>query len=243
LDGKPGLYRKSARAYSQLTESDHKHATACYYALVTEIDGQFGKLMNKLKESGQLDNTVIIFTSDHGELLGAHGLYTKNISAMEEVYHIPMLAAGLNIAEGAVPDARVGLHDLYPTILELAGIDYEKVPDSASFAGLLAEPSSREAEFQQGYAEYHGGRTLVTQRVAWDGKWKYVLNGFDFDELYDLQEDPHELNNLIDDARYKEQLAQLSLLAWSKIRETNDHSLLNSHYISLRVFGPGPILK
>ena len=240
LEGQPELYRVTAKIWQGMTEQQKKEAAACYYASITEIDQQYGRLIDTLEASGQLENTIVIFTSDHGELLGSHGLYCKNISAFEEVYHIPLIVSGPDVAKGAVTSARVGLHDLCPTLLELTGSKQIEVGDSRSFAAVLADPENYESHFQQGFAEYYGGRIHLTQRVVWDGDWKFVFNGFGMDELYNLEADPFELNNRAEDPTCDNQLRLMLAQMWHRIEATGDHSLLNSHYPPLRLARYGP---
>ena len=121
LADRPGLYRRAQRIWSQLDEEQKRLARACYFGSITEIDGQFGRVLDFLEQSGQRENTVIILCADHGDLLGAHGLFYKDISVFEEVYRVPMIVSAPSGARGALCDARVGLHDLCPTLLELAG--------------------------------------------------------------------------------------------------------------------------
>jgi arylsulfatase A-like enzyme len=239
LKGRPGLYRQAAKIWGNLTEQERKEAMACYYASITEIDSLFGNLIDKLRDNGQLENTIIVLTSDHGELLGTRGLYTKNISAAEEVYNIPMVVSGPGISQGVVSTARIGLHDLCPTLLELTGCSPFTAPDSRSFAAVLNDPA-QEANYQTGYAEYHGGRILISQRVVWDRSWKLVFNGFDESELYDLASDPFEMNNLINAEEHQGRLESLFRQMWQTMKLTGDHSLYDSHYAILRIapFGP-----
>ncbi len=239
LAGRPGLYRKAARAWADLTEKQKREAAACYYASITEIDQQFGRLYTLLDAAGALDNTIVIFTSDHGELLGAHGLYCKNISGYEEVYHVPLVVAAPGLGRG-ISAARVGLHDLCPTILELAGADPIDGIDGQSFVPALRDPAQNSAQYAAGFAEYHGGRYRLTQRIYWKDSWKIVLNGFDFDELYDLAADPDELHNLIDAPECAGKVAEMMAGLWQKVRESGDHSLLNSYYPALRLAACGP---
>lgn len=241
LTDKPGIYRKAVRTWADMTDRERREAAACYYASITEIDQQIGKLIDLLEERGELENSIIIFTTDHGELLGAHGLYCKNYSAFEEVYNIPLIVCGPEVAQGVVSNARVGLHDLCPTLLEMVGLDPIDVPDSRSFLPVLMDPEGRSSDFTVGYAEYHGTRYKLTQRVLWDGEWKFVFNGFDFDELYDLEEDPYEMKNLAGEAAYQERVCEMMAKVWRIIGETGDHSLYNSHYPALRVAPCGPL--
>ena len=240
MSDRPGIYRKAARTWADMTERHQREAAACYFASITEIDAQFGRLLDAVEQAGRMENTVVVLTSDHGELLGAHGLYCKNFSAFEEIYNIPLIVSGPGIAGGAVSEARVGLHDLAPTLLELAGADPIGAPDSRSFADALRDPDGESKRFAKGFAEYHGGRYRITQRIVWDGPWKLVWNGFDFDELYRLDEDPYEMRNRIDDPECGPHVERLMRAAWKVIRDTNDRALLNSHYPILRVAPVGP---
>jgi arylsulfatase A-like enzyme len=241
LKDRPNLYRKAGRVWRGMTDRQKREAAACYYASITEIDEQFGRLLDFLDESGQTEDTVVVLTTDHGELLGSHGLYCKNFSAFEEIYNIPLVIAGPGVAKGVVSQGRVGLHDLCPTLLELlvgGSFDYA---DSRSFKDLLENPLEREKAYDFGYAEYHGGRYRLTQRVVWDGPWKFVHNGFDEDELYNLEEDPHELVNRIEDTNCVEVIQRLTLGMWRVVKATGDKALLDTHYPIMRIAPYGPL--
>ena len=121
LSDQPNLYKRAAQVWRDWTDREHREAAACYYASISEIDQQFGRLLERVERAGQLENTIVVMTSDHGELLGAHGLYCKNIGAFEEIYNIPLVMAGPGVAPAAVSDVRVGLQDVGQTLLELVG--------------------------------------------------------------------------------------------------------------------------
>ena len=91
LSGQPNLYKRAAQVWSDWTDREHREAAACYYASISEIDEQFGRLLERVENAGQLENTIVVLTSDHGDFLGAHGLYCKNIGAFEEAYNIPLV--------------------------------------------------------------------------------------------------------------------------------------------------------
>ncbi|MCC7407683.1 MAG: sulfatase-like hydrolase/transferase [Phycisphaeraceae bacterium] len=240
LAGRPNLYRKAADIFRGLTDQQKRQARACYLASVTEIDEQFGRLIHAVEAMGQLDNTLILFTTDHGECLGAHGLYMKNVGAFEEIYNIPLILAGPGVAHGVTSGGRVGLHDLCPTLCDLAAVDPIHSADSRSFAPLLRDPLAHAADFTTGFAEYHGTRQLLTQRIVWDGSYKLVHNGFDFDELYNLADDPHELRNLANLPEHRPQLRRMMALAWQSMKRTGDHTLVNTGYPILRLAPIGP---
>ena len=239
---RPGLYRRAQGIWSQLSEAQKREARTCYYASITEVDAQFGRVLDFLESTDQLNNTLIIMTADHGDLLGAHGLFFKDISAFEEIFRVPLLIAGPGVQPNRLCRARVGLHDLCPTILELTGCTPFDVPDSRSFARFLAGPEPVAPEWQQGYAEYFGNRHRLTQRVVWDGPWKFVFNGFDFDELYNLDDDPWEMKNLAGDPAYAERHAAMMRLYWEYATRTGDTPLSETLYPALRlgVVGPSP---
>lgn len=177
--------------------------------------------------------------ADHGDLMGAHGMYCKGYSAAEEIYNIPMIVAGPGVARGVVTPARVGLHDLCPTLLELAGCEGFDAPDSQSFANLLKDPAQQAGNFTTGFAEYYGSRIPMFQRIVWKGRFKYVLNGFDFDELYDLEADPGEMTNLIDSPAHQSVLEELVTFLWQRVHATGD-PLEKAQYPMWRIapFGP-----
>jgi arylsulfatase A-like enzyme len=242
LEDRPGIYRKAARVWEDMADRQHREAAACYFASITEIDAQFGRIIARLEEAGQLENTIIVFLSDHGELLGAHGLYCKNFGAFAEIYNIPLIVTGPGLPSHVQTTARVGSHDLCPTLLELVGAEPFDVPDSRSFASVLRDPGGHEHQFTTGFAEYYGNRVILTQRVVWNGDWKFVFNGFDFDELYDLADDPGETRNLAQDPAYRDRLRAMTAQMWRTVRDTGDHSLLNSQYPILRVAPYGPAI-
>lgn len=239
LAGRPNLYKRTAKVWSDWTDREHREAAACYYASISEIDEQFGRLLDRVARAGQLENTIVVLTSDHGDLLGAHGLYCKNVGAFEEAYNIPMVVAGPGIAEAEVSDARVGLQDVGQTLLDLVGAQPLGEIDGRSFAPVLASPQET-AEYQEGFAEYYGGRYIVSQRLLWDGDWKFVHNGFDYDELYNLADDPFEMNNLAQDPAYAEKAEEMTRRMWQIVVESGDHSLYNSHYATMRIATGGP---
>ncbi len=239
LEGQPNLYKRTAQVWSDWTDREHREAAACYYASISEIDEQFGRLLDRVERAGQLENTIVVLTSDHGDLLGAHGLYCKNVGAFEEAYNIPMVVAGPGVADAAVSDARVGLQDVGETLLEMAGAQPLGEIDGRSFAPVLARPHET-ADYQEGFAEYYGGRYIVSQRLLWDGDWKFVHNGFDYDELYNLAEDPYEMNNLAQNPAHAHKTEEMTRRMWQIVVESGDHSLYNTHYPTMRIATGGP---
>jgi arylsulfatase A-like enzyme len=240
LTDRPALYRREQGIFAGLTDDEWRLAQACYYGRISEIDHQLGLLLAALEASGQAEKTVIIFTADHGKYVGGHGFEAHNVGAFEEIYRIPLVVAGPGVARGAVAEARVGLHDLCPTILELAGLPALPGSDSRSCLPLLRDPASQAAAYTEGFAEYHGTRFPLCQRIVWEGPWKFVFNPFADDELYHLGEDPHEMRNLAALPAYADDLRRMTTRMWQHLHRTGDQTLLNTHYYSMRLAVVGP---
>jgi len=175
-------------------------------------------------------NILLIFTADHGQTLGSHGgLTDKGWHHFEEIQRIPLIVrmperfAGRE--PGEVLEEWISLADLYPTILDLAGEDYQDIPrHGRSLLPLLeeAETTWRHAVF----VEFNGVNSLATTMVsARRGDIKYGWNCSNWDELYDLGKDPHETVNRIDDPDYAEALAEMRQLLADWMRETGHPAL------------------
>ena len=240
LSDRPNIYQRVQGVFKNVTDREWREALTCYYARITELDQIFGKLYDQLEAAGQLDNTIIILAADHGRYVGSHGFDAHNFGPFEEIYRIPMIIAGPGLAKGIESDALVGFHDLCPTILELTGSEEIDVPDSKSFATELRSPGSDTEAFREGYAEYFGARFAHIQRVLWHDHWKMVFNGFDYDELYDLDKDPYETTNLIKEEDHQELVEQLMARIWKRMEETGDRTILETHYYPMRFGAVGP---
>jgi len=159
------------------------HTRRQYCASIEAIDDGVGKILNAVEERGMLDNTHVIFSADHGEMLGDHGLYTKHVM-YESALRVPLVVSGPGIAGGRTSDALVELIDLNPTICELADISAEENIDAKSFASVLS-----------GRADHHRDETvsaLDNAQCIRTERWKMIVNPNDRIELYDLDADPQE---------------------------------------------------
>jgi len=236
----PGFYRRQREVFAHFTDDQWRETRAVYYALISEIDQQLGRLLDAVEAAGQLENTIVVVASDHGRYMGAHGFDAHNFGAFEEAYNVPLIVSGPGVAAAGDTEALVSLMDLGPTLLELTGAEPIDVPDSRSFAPVLADPEGQAANYDQGYAEFFGTRFWVTQRVLWQGPWKLVFNGFDYDELYNLDDDPHELRNLGQDPACEQVRQELTAQVWRRAHETGDAVLLGTHYAPMRIGAVGP---
>ena len=240
LSDRPNIYQRQRQISAKVSDAEWRMARVCYYGRITELDAQFGRLLGQLESGNQLDNTVIIVTADHGRYVGAHGFDAHNFGPFEEIYRIPLIMAGPGIASGGESHGLVNLQDLCPTLLELTGSKAINSPDSKSFTPLLSAPTQVPDEFNTAYGEYHGTRFNLAQRILWQDEWKFVFNGFDFDELYNLQDDPYESTNLADEPDQKKRCETMMREIWRIMRETNDRTLNETHYYSMRIGCVGP---
>ena len=240
LSDRPNIYQREQQIGRNIPEEHWRNARACYFARITEIDQLVGRVTDRLEAAGQLENTVVIFLADHGRYVGAHGFDAHNFGPFEEIYRVPLIMAGPGIGEGSECDAQVSIADAGTTICSIGQAQPIETPDSRSFAALLSSPNIVPDAFRTGYAEYHGTRFPLMQRLLWQDEWKFVFNGFDFDELYNLEDDPFEMTNLA--TRPEQQVRVESMMSeiWRRVRDTNDRAILESHYFSMRLACVGP---
>ncbi len=175
-----------------------EYALACNYF----VDHEIGRVLEAAQAA--TPEALMIYTSDHGDALGAHGLYSKGAAMYEEITRIPMMAAWKgHIAPGQTTDQLVSHIDLAPTLLEALGITPVPFLEGRSLLPALEDPATRvnDAVFVE-FARYEidhdtfGGFQPI--RCVIDDRYKLVVNLLSSDELYDLQDDPQELRNLID---------------------------------------------
>ena len=240
LAGRPNLYQRQRQISECVTDEEWRMARTCYFGRVTELDAEFARLLRHLEATGALADTVVFVTADHGRYVGAHGWDAHNFGPFEEIYRVPLIANGPGIAARKQTNALVSLIDLCPTLLELAGAEPIDAPDSRSLAPLLVDPRPHEGDFNTHYGEYHGTRFNLTQRILWRGDWKFVFNGFDFDELYHLKTDPHEMTNLINHPEHEPRIRAMMAGIWQKVRDTSDRAIEQTHYYSMRMACVGP---
>lgn len=208
-----------------------KYMISNYYGLVYEIDLWVGRILDKLDELGLSDNTMIIYTSDHGEMLGAHGMRSKNIF-LEESSHIPLLMkCPGEIQAGAIVDGYVSNIDLFATIL-----DYLNVPehdsDGKSLRGLIEGTDSEHGRYVVTEWDRDNSPNYMVVKDGWKLIIPYTIKSNVINAMYDMNSDPYEMNNLLGSnpncAHYQEKAEELRacLLEW--LRDKN-----SVHYYSV----------
>ncbi|MDH7569557.1 MAG: sulfatase-like hydrolase/transferase, partial [Armatimonadota bacterium] len=203
-----GAYHGHGLSFQKLTPRQRRECTAAYYAMIELLDEQTGRILAALDETGQTENTLVIFMSDHGEMLGDHGIYWKGCYFYEPLVRVPLILCWPgHFPAGVRSDALVELHDLAPTLLQLAGLEVPERMQARSLLPLLTGAADASEHRQHVLCEYYrclgGAPPDAHGTMLCDGRYKIcVYHHSEPGELYDLQEDPEEYHNLWDDPGY-----------------------------------------
>lgn len=195
---------------------------ADYYGMITHMDAEMGRVLQTLEAAGHLENTIVIYTADHGLAVGQHGLLGKQ-NLYNHSIRVPSIFAGPGVPTGQTVDALTYLHDLFPTVCDLTGVDCPDTVEGHSLVPLME--GCVEKVYDTVFAAYKD-----IQRTVSDGRWKLIRyyvskdtgKGTDCIQLFDLQQDPWETTNLADLPEHVERLRALGadLKRWQ--HKTND---------------------
>lgn len=205
-----------ARHFADLTDDDWVEIVAHYLGLCALVDAQVGRVMAYLRDSGQLDSTVVVFTSDHGDMMGAHRLMEKgHLLHYEEALRVPLLVSHPDAAPSRTSNL-VSMVDVAPTVAELAGVPWLDGGDGVSFAGMVGDTcaSATRTHVTAESVLYGGASDAGGEHVdprTWDPlrdhmnlsvrtpRYRYIYRSRDADELYDHDVDPHEQHDVARD--------------------------------------------
>ena len=191
MEGMEGKHTPAAIWWSRATPERIARLRRHYYANISLVDDWVGRIAEALEARGQLEQTLFVFTSDHGDCLGDHNQIYKFSSHYDSVARVPLVMAGPGVQKLGVREALVELIDLGPTLLDLAGLDPLEDASGQSLRPLLE--GDDEAPHEVVFSE-HGPRVMARTHA-----WKLVFYpGQPYGELYDLRSDPGELTNLYD---------------------------------------------
>jgi arylsulfatase A-like enzyme len=240
LEDKPRVYGRMRERWAQLTERETREAIRHYRAYCTYLDELFGSVLDALDTSGQAQDTMTVYLADHGDYCGDHGLFAKGIPCFRGAYHVPAVVrwpAGV-AAPGRRVSEMISLADFAPTFLEAAGVPAERSFSGASLAPFLRgeAPAGWRDEI---HTQCNGVETYFTQRSVTTARHKYVWNGFDDDELYDLERDPHEMRNLARDPACAGVVREMSRRMWRFARREEDSAIQSYITVALAPYGPG----
>jgi len=192
------LRRVIAADVTSVTDQQIRAARHAYLANISYVDDQLGALLALLDRHGLADDTVVIFTADHGDMLGERGLWYK-MSFFEHACRIPLVVRGGGAVAGGVRSSHVGLLDLAPTLLDIAGVEPPDAMDGSSLVPLLDGANDPDRTV---VGEYLGEGAIAPIFMLRTGQWKFVWSQPDGAQLFDLEFDPHELCNLVGVAEY-----------------------------------------
>ncbi len=212
--------------YGMLTSEQHREMLARYYGFVSQIDYNIGRVLDELDSLGLADNTVVVYTADHGEMAGEHGLWTKFTLNYDGTVHIPMILRMPGVVpSGVVVDELVGLVDLLPTLCELTG---QPISDKMQGTSLVALSQGKATDWRDvifseiGYPGRAAGRCVLA-RTRTHAYIQYENYGQPMAELFDMAGDRWQMRNVIDNPEYANIARKLkqSIADWDA---TTDHA-------------------
>jgi choline-sulfatase len=202
---------------TDVTEAEILRARTAYYGLTTRLDGLIGRVLETLEDLGLADNTLVIYSSDHGDQLGERGLWWKQ-TFFDESAKVPLIMAWPRMLPAGERRAQVvNLLDVGPTLLEAVGAPSLPGADGSSFLGLARDPRAPWLDLSyseyctDGSARWDEGNAVV-QRMVRMGPWKYIYYHGYLPQLFDLASDPHETRDLANDPAHAALCRQLEAL-------------------------------
>ncbi|KRG16378.1 sulfatase [Virgibacillus soli] len=213
---------------SKMSEKDHKILKAAYWAMVDLIDKQVGRIMNVLEETGQLENTIIIFMSDHGEMLGDHGIYLKGPHFYDPAVKVPFIISYPSKIRGnRRMKTMVELVDIAPTLLEASGQPCYTGMQGKSLWDLLINANvehHRNDVYCEFYDDRRGddGQRILATMLRTENYKLVIYHGMDDGELYDLDKDPDESSNCWNHPDYQSVKMKLFQRLHDRMLETID---------------------
>lgn len=214
------------------SEDAIRNARHAFYGMVSYFDHQVGLLVAELDRLGLRDNTIVVVTSDHGEMLGEHGMWFKR-TFFDPSVRVPLIFAGGDLPKGSRVGQTVSLVDLFPTFLEWGDLpDWKAVETAVRGDSLGGLSSNSESEWKDcAVVEYYSEGVYQPMRMAVGDHLKYVYVHDEAPLLFDLKKDPHEQNNCIADDTYAERLVNLKFAVhegWDPAR-VREHVLASQH--------------
>lgn len=206
------------------TEASIQNELAGYYGMISEVDFQIGRVLQALRESGQLENTILVFASDNGLAVGQHGLLGKQ-NLYDHSVRVPLVIAAPGLEKGTQREVNCYLSDLYPTLCEMAGIE---APASVTGQSLVPVMNGARKHRDHLFLAYNS----IQRGLVKDG-WKYIIynvNGTVTEQLFDLKNDPWEMVNLANEPAYAMKRAAYKRILKEDMEKNRDFCNLDAHY-------------
>lgn len=206
------------------TEAAVKGEIASYYAMISEVDANIGKILDALEKSGKADNTIIIYAADNGLAVGQHGLIGKQ-NLYDHSVRVPLVISGPGIEKGTRTESLVYLNDIFPTVTDLIGIEKPETVDGISLLPILNNPKAEVRESV--YFLYKN-----FQRGVRTKDWKlitYLVEGVKTTQLFEIKKDPLEMNNLAENPKYRHKVMELLILLQGWMDKSGDNVKLEKN--------------
>lgn len=202
IDSQGAYAMKGMYPFWEMSDRDHRLIRAAYWAMCDQIDHEVGRMLEALEKSGQRENTIVIFMSDHGEMLGDHGIYLKGPHFYEEAIHVPLLISGPGIESGGVRSDFVELLDLAPTLLRVCDLPPEPGMQGRIISGNETVSQSREDVYCD-ISTIHDGRQTYSTMLRTERHKIVRHHKREPGELYELTTPNLETRNLWDQPEYQ----------------------------------------
>jgi len=228
FDHEGGYGHRAGFPYEEMSPTDHRLVRAAYWAMCDLIDVQVGRLLELLLQTGQLENTIVIFSSDHGEMLGDHGIYLKGPYFYEPAIRVPLIISYPGRIKSQRSRALVESTDLAQTLLDAADLPHHPGMQGKSLWGLLTGESEPHGHRDDVYCEYynampwHRNPTAQLTMIRTQRHKIVVDNGNSIGELYDMGDDPMEHRNLWNDEDHRDLKTDMLLRLCNRMAWTVD---------------------
>ena len=200
------------------TWEDWAEGVALYYGTIAQLDDAVGAIINSVKDR---ENTIIIFTTDHGDMIGSHGMMDKHYILYDDVTHVPFIISWQGKIDGGkrIKSFVSNCLDISPTIRDIIGLEHCTTEHGQSLLPLLEKDNGRKFITSSSNGQQFG---LFTQRMIRTEGFKYIWNLTDTDELYNLKKDKGELENELNNKAYAEILSDLRQKLWNELKDQGD---------------------
>ncbi len=223
FENKPYIQKQQTISWGleNKTQSDWRTVIARYYGMVSQIDDSVGIVLSALEECGQLEDTVIMYLSDHGDTCGSHGMMDKHYILYDDVVRVPFIVCGKGIANSEIQELVSIGFDLAPTVDELFNV---KSPDAVGRSLVPMLKGEKPEGWRQFINASSNGQQFgfFNQRMLRGERYKYIWNLTDIDEFYDLVTDPGEKVNLIYEKEYSDIISDYRIKLLNLLKEQGD---------------------
>ncbi|QZT36660.1 sulfatase-like hydrolase/transferase [Halosquirtibacter xylanolyticus] len=202
------------------TKDVTKKEIIAYYAMLTEVDEQIGRIIATLKKSGKYENTIIVFGGDNGLAVGQHGLMGKQ-NVYDHSIRVPLVFAGPGIEKGVKSDVLCMLSDVFPTVCDLTDIKTPKSIDTHSLINNIKNPNQKVGPYKDLYFAYKSYQRGYVDQEGWK-MIRYNVKGKETVQLFNLKADPYEINNLANNPKYSDRVIAMKKAMQTSAKNTGD---------------------